>query len=261
MKFPKIIEKYISGKQYALDQVGLSGSGVCIFEDMVLKIQPESEESINELEMLRWLNGKIPVPRIIEHIREDENSFILMSKCPGRMSCDERYMQDPKRQAELLAEALHTLWEIPVGNCPCKWPLERRLQIAAKNIAQNHVDVNGAQSDTFGSSGFRDPEALLQWLIDHKPEEQQMLSHGDFCLPNIILNKNGLSGLIDLGKAGIADPWQDIALCIRSLSNNYSGMYGGRSYPGFSADIFFQALGIQPDWDRIRYYILLDEIF
>jgi len=121
--------------------------------------------------------------------------------------------------------------------------------------------MNDAQPDTFGNGGFRDPEELLQWLYDHKPEEQQKLSHGDFCLPNVMLHENGLSGLIDLGKAGISDPWQDIALCFRSLSNNYGGVYNGRSYPGFSSEMLFDALGISPDWDRIRYYILLDELF
>ena len=33
----------------------------------------------------------------------------------------------------------------------------------------------------------------------------------------------------DLGRAGIADKWCDIALCYRSLTHNYDGSYGGRS--------------------------------
>ncbi len=70
-----------------------------------------------------------------------------------------------------------------------------------------------------------------------------------------------ISGFLDLGKAGLADRYQDIALCYRSLQNNCSGAYGGKSYPAFDPDLLFEELGIQPDWEKIKYYILLDELF
>jgi len=93
------------------------------------------------------------------------------------------------------------------------------------------------------------------------PEEEQVLSHGDFCLPNVFGMKERVSGYIDLGKMGIADKWCDIALCYRSMSHNYSGRYHGRSYTDFDDLLLFRELGIEPDWEKIRYYILLDELF
>ena len=59
----------------------------------------------------------------------------------------------------------------------------------------------------------------------------------------------------------LADKWQDIALCYRSLKHNKNGLYGGGQYEGVSPDLLFDRLTIQPDWDKIRYYILLDELF
>ena len=91
-------------------------------------------------------------------------------------------------------------------------------------------------------------------MIRNKPEESLVVSHGDFCLPNIFINNNGVTGLIDLGKSGAADRWQDIALVYRSLSNNYSGVYDGRKYPGFKDEMLFDALEIKPDWDLLRYF-------
>ena len=261
MYIPNIISKYISQQDFHKDSIGKSNAGVYLFEDLVLKIQPISEESENELAMLGWLKSKIPVPNVIEHISENEYSYILMTKCDGQMTCAERYMNDPVKQTELLAGALRQLWSIPIEDCPCHWPLEKRLEQAAGNIANGEVDIDDAQPDTFGSNGFRDPEALLQWLTDHRPQQASVVSHGDFCLPNVFVNDAGLTGLIDLGKAGIADPWQDIALCLRSLSNNYNGVYDGKKYPGFREEMLFDALEMKPDWDRIRYYILLDELF
>ena len=87
------------------------------------------------------------------------------------------------------------------------------------------------------------------------------MSHGDFCLPNFLLKDDSLTGVIDLGRAGVADKWCDIALCYRSLKDNYNGRYDNIKKQGFSKFYLFESLGLKPDWDKIRYYILLDELF
>lgn len=261
MKLPDKLKQYIGNKSYICDQIGMSGAGVYIFDDMVLKIQDAGTEAENEIKMLRWLSGKIPVPNIIEHIDENECSYILMSKCDGIMACDPYYMEEPKLQARLLADTLHMLWSVDISDCPCNWTLQKRLNQAEENIIQNRVDINDAQPDTFGPNGFRDPETLLYWLQENQPEETECLSHGDFCLPNIFLSKNKVTGLIDLGRSGVSDPWQDIGLCYRSLYNNHNGMYGGKGHTDFDQRMFFDVFGVQPDPERIRYYILLDELF
>lgn len=261
MNLPKKIEEYIYNRSYIQDSVGMSSAGVYLFDDMVLKIQEIGPESENEATMLKWLSGKLPVPNIIEHICENGYSHILMGKCQGKMACDPYYMSQLKRLIELLTDALNMLWSVDISDCPCEWPLQRRLELAEENVIHNRVDMDNAQPDTFGPNAFRDPEHLLGWLKENQPEQSRCLSHGDFCLPNIFLSDNIVTGMIDLGKSGVADPWQDIALCCRSLDNNYGGVYARTSYPGYGKQMLFDALGIQPDWEQIRYYILLDELF
>ena len=100
---------------------------------------------------------------------------------------------------------------------------------------------------------------MLERYCDHLKSD--CLIHGDFCLPNIFFQGDCLSGMIDLGRAGLADRWQDIALCYRSLKHNYSGKYGGKVYDNYNPDLFFDALGVEPDWEKLKYYILLDELF
>ena len=77
----------------------------------------------------------------------------------------------------------------------------------------------------------------------------------------IFIDQDQISALIDLGRSGIADRYQDIALCYRSLKHNFSGVYSGIAYPDFHPDMLFDELDMTPDYDKIRYYILLDELF
>ena len=67
------------------------------------------------------------------------------------------------------------------------------------------------------------------------------------------LKGDKLIKVIDLGRSGRADKWYDIAFCVRSIREDI----GEEQY----VELFFDLLGIKPDWEKIKYYILLDELF
>lgn len=261
MYLPMRIQSVIGQRKHQIDTIGLSGAGIYIYDDLVLKIQKNSPEAENELKMLAWLDKKLPVPKIHEHICENGYMYIIMDKCSGMMACDSYFMENPQQQAKLLARAIHQLWSVDIADCPCKWPLQKLLKAAEENVINHRVDIENTQPDTFGPKGFGSPEDLLQWLKDNQPEQRCVLSHGDFCLPNVFLTDKGISGYIDLGRCGVSDPWRDIALCCRSLENNYSGLYGGKRYNGYNRQQLFDMLEIHPNDELLRYYILLDELF
>ncbi|MCH5211116.1 MAG: aminoglycoside 3'-phosphotransferase [Oscillospiraceae bacterium] len=257
---PDSIKSEIESEEYTLDGIGMSGSSILIFKDKVLKIQDISEEADNEVQAMRWLNGRVSVPKIITYERKENKSYLLMTKAEGKMACDEYYMDNPEKLTSLLAAALHELWKINISSCPLDSSLNRKLQKARYYVENNLVDTENTEPDTFGENGFKDPEDLLQWLTTHRPEEDLVLSHGDFCLPNIYIENDKFT-FIDLGRTGIADKWCDIAICYRSLKHNYSGKYAKKEYPDYNPDMLFEKLGIEPDREKIRYYLLLDELF
>lgn len=261
MDLPAGIQEKLEGQNFQIDEVGLSDSKVYLFDDQVLKIGEANEESENEYRMMRWLAGKLPLPRPVAYECGNGKSYLLMTRITGKMACDDAYMKNPELLTEMLAEALKRLWAVDISECPCVWQLERKLAMAKYRVEHDMVGTEDAEPDTYGPGGFASPHELLQWLITHKPQENPVLSHGDFCLPNIFFEDGSLKGYIDLGRMGAADQWQDIALCYRSLKHNYDGMYGGKKYEGYEPEMFFDKLGIRPDWEKIRYYILLDELF
>lgn len=261
MEFPEKVQQYIGEMCGTKDAIGMSGASVYMFNSCILKVQENGGIADTEYEMMAWLQGKLPVPEIIAYEKTNKLSYLLMSRCKGEMSCSEYWLKQPQRLCEQLAKTLKMLWETDISDCPSDCTLKQKLKQAEYNVVNGLVDMDNTETDTFGDRGFKDPEALLYWLQNNTPDEEPVLTHGDFCLPNVILKNDALSGLIDLGRAGIADKWCDIALCYRSLRDNYDGKYSGTKINGFQPSLLFDMLELTPDMDKLRYYLLLDELF
>ena len=52
-----------------------------------------------------------------------------------------------------------------------------------------------------------------------------------------------------------------ISEAINRAVENAEGAYGGSVYPNIRSEMLFEALGIVPDPEKLRYYTLLDELF
>ncbi|MDE6595976.1 MAG: hypothetical protein K2K44_08200, partial [Oscillospiraceae bacterium] len=77
---PDAIKSIIGDLTYDLDTVGLSRSQVLMFPDMVLKIEKYSKNTDETIQMMKWLDGKIPVPKVLCHEVCGEYQYLLMSK-------------------------------------------------------------------------------------------------------------------------------------------------------------------------------------
>ena len=96
--------------------------------------------------------------------------------------------------------------------------------------------------------GIKDSRMMGYW-VSYNPVKT---GRNDILATSFV--KDGkVSGFIDLGRSGRADKWYDIAFCVRSIREDI----GEEQY----VELFFDLLGIKPDWEKIKYYILLDELF
>ena len=262
-ELPNIIREYVGNQKYEINNIGMSESEVRIYDKYVLKIQPESVETDNEYSIVNWLNHCIPIPSIPVYYKQGGRAYTLMTKIDGDMLCAKENLANPEMMIKIVTTGLKMLWKIDVNECPyITSRLDERLKVAEYNVVNGLVDVHNVEPETFGSEGFKNPKELLEWLKCNRPEEDIVLTHGDFCLPNIFVKDGSISGFIDLGKMGPADRWQDIAIAIRSLEHNFNGKYtDGKKIYDFKPQMLIDELGIAWDEKKYRYYILLDELF
>ncbi len=260
MHLPESIRLHLKDASFSLDSLGRSQAQVMLFEDRVLKIERDCNTSANELNMMRWLQGRLAVPKIIAADRIGDTRYLLMSRIPGTYLCDSSILDDQYRLAEMVAEGLKQMWAVDISTCPTDRTLDAKFQEIDEGIRSGAITMDTARQDsTYGPGSFASPSQLFDWLVKQRPEEEKVLSHGDYCLPNIFCGADGLSGFIDLGSAGIADRWVDIEMVLWSMWANSTGQFGGKVRQ-FDRRLLFDALGMEVDEDKLRYYSLLSEL-
>ena len=50
---------------------------------------------------------------------------------------------------------------------------------------------------------------------------EEVLVHGDYCLPNVMFDADGRHHFLDVGEAGVGDRYTDIVAAIWSPRHNY----------------------------------------
>ena len=159
------IKAWIDNKAFTVDNIGMSGNLVLIFEDMVLKIQGCSTSMTEQVQMMNWLEGKLPIPKVLAYEEAGGKSYLLMSKMQGEMSCETYYLEHPNELLEALACGLKLLWEVDVRDCPRVRDLDVVLKEARMNVEHGLVDLDNVNPETFGEGGLESPKHLWCYIF------------------------------------------------------------------------------------------------
>lgn len=237
------------------DSVGRSADSILLFDNLVLKNSDDLCALKEEFVRYKWLRNKVKTPRIFDFY-QSSSSILLMERIKDSMLCSDYFFSRPNLLIRTMADILKSFWSVDITDCPFESSPDAKLKMAKQNIESKKAVINP-------DFGFKSPEELYDWLCENKPSDyEKVFSHGDACLANFFVSRKGKVTVIDVGLCGVGDKYCDLAIAFRSLKYNAQGKYSdGEKKFDFSEDVFFKELGISPDWDRIRWYTLLDELF
>lgn len=178
---------------------------------MFLKTAPSSGAATlrGEAERLTWLEGKVPAPSLIDFFEDASGAYLLMSAVPGTALIAYNHEESGvrRRMAALLGKALRSLHAVDISG--------RAFSDAREGGTERRFEADFGRFDDKKIAILRDVQSRLP------PLAKEVLAHGDPCLPNVLVMDDELSGFVDVGNAGVGDPYRDLALALWSLEYNY----------------------------------------
>ena len=154
---------------------------------------------------------------VVSYIKAENNEYLLTEKVNGADCLDEAYLKNPDKLCDVIAECLYFLHSRSYVKCPIKNRTNSYIKAVSEGYSKGKYE-----SDLFEGlwefTSFTDAWNAAKEGINNL--ETNVLIHGDYCLPNIILNNWKLSGFIDLGSAGVSDRHIDILWGIWTLKYN-----------------------------------------
>ena len=169
-----------------------------------------------EAEMDRFFHSKGLGPEVLTY-ESGEVDWLLTAAVPGEDCTFHTYKEDPARLCDTTAVLLRMLHDTDPSGCPVPDRTAEYLATARRNYETGNYDVS-LFPDNWGYASAEEAWAVLE--RNGKYLKHDTLLHGDYCLPNIMLDNWRFSGFIDLDTAGVGDRHVDLFWGIWSLEFN-----------------------------------------
>ncbi len=256
---PASMSDAVAGYAWARDRVGQSGGAVYRLHgkpgapDLYLKCGRNAVADTigEEMARLRWLAGRLPVPVVEHFVCTATEAWLLTTAVPGKTAYQMLQANPGQGEAvvDALARFLQRLHAIPASACPFDSDHAYRLALARARIAAGLVDEDDFDDERAGWTTQQVWDAL-QALLPLAPDP--VVTHGDYSLDNLLIVDGEVAGCIDVGRVGVADRYQDLA-----IAWNCFGEFG----PALR-ERFLQQYGIAaPDRRKLQFHLMLDELF
>lgn len=210
-------------------------------------------EMISEFEILKWLSfQKLNVAKVIFFKKEMYKSYMLLSNVSGTSAHKITNQFTKEEIVKVCAEALQKIHKIDISSIPIRYKnsLENELKRICQDVKNNMIDVEAFKK----ANNSKTPRIVLEYLIDKKSIFNiEVFTHGDYCLPNILVFNKENYGFVDWSQAGIGDRYRDLSPMVKSITRNFGEMY---------STLFLKYYGIDKDkinLEKIVYYDLIDQ--
>ncbi len=201
----------------------------------------------SEQKRLSWLKRKLLVHGVVAYSSLKKQDYLLLTEVPGLPADDKKWYTNIHSLVEILAEQVHVIHSLPPIDCPFYARLDT-LMANAERIVRHQILDSRYLSEAYRHRTIDDLYSNLLHL--HPANELIVFTHGDLCLPNILIQQGGSAGFVDWGMAGLSDPHRDFALLARSIRSNFGDK---------CVRLFFDAYGNEVNEQKIEFYTLLDQ--
>jgi kanamycin kinase len=218
---PEAIRRYADGSNVSALKLKKRSSVyliTCSDGEYCLKIAKVRERLQREAEMLQFLAKHKLAPQPFHFKSDGKQDYLVMEVIPGHDSTDDRYLADPAKLCETFAESLFQLHSLNSADCPVENKLDDMVQRAENNFRNGHFDQLLFEYLDCSSLALAFDE--LKATARNTSSAREVIIHGDYCLPNVMLHHWQLSGFIDAGYGGVGDPHYDLFWGMWSLQFN-----------------------------------------
>lgn len=258
---PASLRTAVAGYEWVRDSAGESDAAVYRLQgrdgapDLFLKHGKgvAAAELADELARLRWLAPYLPVPVVVQFARvaAPDQAWLLMTALPGTTASAVLEANPALRSTvvDAMAAFLRRLHALPVSGCPFDAGPAVRLDQARQRIDAGLVDTDDFDAERKGWTA----EQVWAALQDCQPVAPDLVvTHGDFSLENILLQDGAVVGCLDVGRSGVADRYQDLAIVWRALGELDAALQ----------QRFAEQYGLLDiDQGKLQFHLLLDELF
>lgn len=183
-----------------------------------------------EAALTEYFHGKGLATQVLAY-ESLEQDWLLTAAICGEDCTHRQYLDDPKRLCDTTATLLRQLHETDTAGCPVTDHTSFLLEKSEE----------GARIGRFDGDFFPDAAEALHLVRQNiKYLKNDTLLHGDYCLPNVMLDNWKFSAFLDLDTGGVGDRHWDVYWGVWTLQFNlHTDAYKDR---------FLDAYG----WDKVE---------
>jgi kanamycin kinase len=183
-----------------------------------------------EAEMAAYFHGKGLTASVLSYLSASRD-WLLTERVRGEDATYACYLSEPARLAETTATLLRELHETDFSDCPVQDRMESYFSTVETHYASGEVDLSYAPFASSVEEAYRIAREGRTILTS------DTLLHGDYCLPNLILDGWTFSGYIDLGRGGVGDRHVDLFWGAWTLAFNLgTDRYRERFFDAYGRD-------------------------
>lgn len=174
---------------------------------------------------------KLSAP-VIRYLSADRD-YLVTEPIKGDSGIANKYLAEPEGLSEIFGRSLRLLHEVDVSDCPIQDRMsELTLMANTHSFLQTHLDDIAEYIGKAHTATALEEIAASRGLL-----KNDVLIHGDYCLPNIILDNWEFKGFVDVADGGVGDRHYDLAWGLWTLNLNLkSSKYGHRFLDAYGRD-------------------------